>query len=113
MPKIGLIALLLLLAGCMTAPPVFCGARCADQLREVRWQQYLETPASAPAGAALREIGVLPPLWVRDRWVPVTAFPNRRYPHSESSTPNYPFHLMYPPRLYRIGPHCSGQEMGQ
>lgn len=65
MSKIGLIALLLLSAGCTSTPPAFCGAQCVDQLREVRWQRYVETPASAPAGAALSEIGVLPPLWVR------------------------------------------------
>lgn len=66
MAKTSLITLLLLLAGCATAPPPsFCGAQCVDQLRQVRWQQYVETPAARPAGAALTEIGVLPPLWVR------------------------------------------------
>jgi hypothetical protein len=65
MVKSCLIALLLLLAGCATTPPSFCGAQCVDQLRQVRWQRYVETPAARPAGAALTEIGILPPLWVR------------------------------------------------
>jgi len=73
MVKTSLIALLLLLAGCATTPPSFCGAQCVDQLRQVRWQRYVETPAARPAGAALTEIGILPPLWVRGRY-PVRAY---------------------------------------
>lgn len=58
MSKTCLTALLLLLAGCATPPPSFCGAQCADQLRQVRWQRYFETPAARPAGAELTEIGI-------------------------------------------------------